>query len=285
MNDRKEDARRLFDIARSAHQPTSSEQQRVLRGVLARGAIAAGVTSASVGSAATKGLLTTIRTASALKILAGCAILGASGAGVYRVSMAERAPPGVHAMQPSLGKQANRQKLVGAPEHQAAVQVAPALEQGPTAPPKPSGASAGVVERTGRGAAESPSPADQRAVPPAPVAASVQAPTQSFPTSAPPSAAKSPPTSTITLTREARALAEVQRELREGRSTAALAMLAAQNREFAGGALGQEREAARIMALCAAGRVAEGRPAAERFLTANPGSPLATHLRSSCSVP
>ncbi|HXK19685.1 MAG TPA: hypothetical protein VNG33_17865, partial [Polyangiaceae bacterium] len=60
---------------------------------------------------------------------------------------------------------------------------------------------------------------------------------------------------------------------------------AGQNREFAGGALGQEREAARIMALCAAGRVAEGRAAAERFLSTHAGSPVGAHIRSSCGIP
>ena len=290
MNDMKEDARSLFDLARSAHQPTSHEHERVLRGVLARGAIAAGVTSASVGSAAAKGLLATSRVTSTLKIIAGFAILGATGAGAYRVSTAARAPSAVHAALPSAGKQDNGQKLVRALENPAAVQVAPAPEQSLNAPQKaraPPGA--GVVERTGHEVAEILAPADQRAVAPSPVAVPVTAPaqaaTQSFPTSPPPNTATSEPARAVTLTREARALADVQRALREGRSTEALVMLAAQNREFAGGALGQEREAARIMALCTAGRVAEGRPAAERFLTANPGSPVTTHIRSSCGVP
>jgi hypothetical protein len=292
MNDMKEDAQGLFDIARSAHEPTSREHERVLRGVLARGAIAAGVTGASVGSAAAKGLLATSRVAVTLKILAGFAILGATGAGAYRVLTAQRAPSAVHAALPSPGKQDNGQKLVRALESQTAVQVAPAPEQSPNAPPKPpapSSPGAGVVERTGHEVAEILAPPNERAVAPSPVASPPAAPalaaTRSFPTSAPPGATTSEPAGTVTLTREARALADVQRALREGRSTEALAMLAAQNREFAGGALGQEREAARIMALCAVGRVAEGRPAAERFLTANPSSPVATHIRSSCGVP
>ena len=292
MNDTKEDARSLFDLARRAHEPTSHEYERVLRGVLARSAIAAGVTSARVGSAAAKGLLATSRAGSTLKILAGFALLGATGLGAYRVSTAERSPSVVHAARSSLGKQDSGQKLLRPLENPATVEVAP--EQSTNAPPKvraPSspGAGVGVVERTGHEVAERLAPPDERAVVPSPVALPVAAPaqaaTQSFPTSAPPSAAPSEPARAVTLTREARALADVQRALREGRSTEALAMLAAQNREFAGGALGQEREAARIMALCTAGRVAEGRSAAERFLTANPGSPVATHIRSICGVP
>ena len=299
MSDMKEDAQALFDIARSAHEPTSRDHERVLRGVLMRGAIAAGVTSAGVGSAAAKGLLATSRVASTLKILAGFAILGAAGAGAYRVSTAERVPSAVHAAPPSPGKQEREQKLVPAPdvrasENQAALQLPPAPEPSPNAaelpkPRAPSSAAASVVERAGREATETPSRSDERAVAPPPAASPPAAPapaaSHSFPTDAPPSAATGEPASTVTLTREARALADVQRALREGRSAAALVMLAAQNREFASGALGQEREAARIMALCSAGRSAEGRAAAGRFLAANPGSPLATHIRSSCGVP
>jgi hypothetical protein len=173
------------------------------------------------------------------------------------------------------------------------VAVAPAAEQRPNAPQllkarAPSSPSAGVIERAEHDATETPPPRADRALGPSPAAspplAAAPAATQSFPTSAPTSVEASQPASTVTLTREARALADVQRALREGRSADALVMLAAQNREFAGGVLGQEREAARIMALCGAGRGAEGRAAAERFLTANPGSPVATHIRRSCGM-
>jgi hypothetical protein len=89
----------------------------------------------------------------------------------------------------------------------------------------------------------------------------------------------------VTLSREARALADVQRALREGRSAEALALLERQSQQFQGGALGQEREAARVVGLCAAGRVAEAHVAAERFLAANPSSPVAARIRSSCAFP
>ncbi len=294
MNDMKEDARSLFDIARSAHEPTSREHERVLRGVLARGAIVAGVTSASVGSAAAKGLLATSRAASTLKILVGFAIFGATGVAAYRVATAERVPADVQAALPRASTHDNGPKLVRPLDQPAAVPLAAAAEPSSNAlpqsrAPSSAGVTARVVERPEHELAEKAAPVDERALAQSPAtlhpAAPAPAATQSFATSAPPSAATSAPASAVTLTREARALADVQRALREGRSTEALAMLVAQNREFAGGALGQEREAARIMALCAAGRVAEGRPAAERFLTTNPGSPVATHIRSSCGVP
>ena len=293
MSDLKEDAQSLFDIARGAHEPTSREHERVLRGVLARGAVAAGVTSASVGSAAAKGLLATSRAASTLKILAGFAIVGATGAGAYQVSTSSRAPSAVHAALPGTPKRNEAPGSTRSVATQAVARAVPAPEPGNSAqlpkPRTPSPASAGVIDRAWRGTTEAPAAREEYGVATSPTLSGVAAPTlsaaQSFPTSAPPAETTSQPATTVTLTREARALADVQRALREGRSAQALVMLAAQDREFAGGALGQEREAARIMALCAAGRSAEGHAAAERFLATNPGSPVATHIRSSCGVP
>jgi hypothetical protein len=296
MNDMKEDSQALFDIARDAHEPTSRDRERVLRGVLARGAIAAGVTSATVGSAAAKGALVTARTAATLKILAGFALLGAAGTGAYRASTSHQAASAVPVAMPRPRKQDDGRELVRASERQPAADSAPtpaasASSNTPESlkPRAPSSPSASAVERaahetTATAAARDESvlaPTQAVAIPAAPALAA----TQSFPTSAAPAAAVSASAKAVTLTREARALAEVQRALREGRSAEALAMLASQNREFAGGGLGQEREAARIMALCAAGRVAEGRAAAESFLAANAGSPVAAHIRSSCGLP
>ena len=70
MNDLKEDARALFDIAREAHEPSARDHERVLRGVLTRGAIAAGVTGASMSATAAKAALGAGRALSTLKILA-----------------------------------------------------------------------------------------------------------------------------------------------------------------------------------------------------------------------
>jgi outer membrane protein assembly factor BamD (BamD/ComL family) len=75
----------------------------------------------------------------------------------------------------------------------------------------------------------------------------------------------------------------VQRALRDGRPDEALRLLAEQERKYARGALHEERAASRVIALCAAGRVAEGRRARDRFLSSYPNSPAADRVRASCT--
>jgi hypothetical protein len=48
--------------------------------------------------------------------------------------------------------------------------------------------------------------------------------------------------------------------------------------------LGEERTAARVVALCGAGRQAEGRSLATTFLARHPSSPLAPRVRSACGL-
>jgi hypothetical protein len=86
----------------------------------------------------------------------------------------------------------------------------------------------------------------------------------------------------LSLEQEARALAEVQRALRDGRASEALVLLAEQGKRYKSGALGVERAAARALALCAAGRFTEARPLAERFSRDYAGSPLADRVRRNC---
>jgi outer membrane biosynthesis protein TonB len=90
------------------------------------------------------------------------------------------------------------------------------------------------------------------------------------------------PRSPQSLEAESRALAEAQRALRDNDAEWALSMLAAQDRTFSGGVLGEERAAARVLATCAAGRLDEGRAAAERFQKQYPGSLLTERVRQAC---
>lgn len=70
--------------------------------------------------------------------------------------------------------------------------------------------------------------------------------------------------------------------LREGAPGAALGQLDEHARRFPDGMLAAERRAARALALCALGRVAEGSVEADAFLAAHPGSPLAARVRTAC---
>jgi RNA polymerase sigma-70 factor (ECF subfamily) len=88
-----------------------------------------------------------------------------------------------------------------------------------------------------------------------------------------------------TLAEETRVLESAQRALAEGRPGAALSLLGEHERRFPNGALVEERSAARVLSLCALGRVEEAKRAAEAFIGAAPRSPLVPRLRGACAAP
>lgn len=86
----------------------------------------------------------------------------------------------------------------------------------------------------------------------------------------------------VALLAESRGLAEVQGALNAQDPARALALLAAQDTAFRSGALGQERDAARVIALCAAGRANEAAVLRDQFLSVYPSSPLAKRVSKTC---
>ena len=84
------------------------------------------------------------------------------------------------------------------------------------------------------------------------------------------------------LAEEVRLLAGAQRALNDGDPITALARLAEHGRRFPSGTMAEERDAARALALCRAGRRQEAQAAAARFLAERPTSPLAARVRASC---
>jgi hypothetical protein len=123
---------------------------------------------------------------------------------------------------------------------------------------------------------------------PAPLIAPTPAPahakaSRARPTAPPPSERPSrAPRTTADLEGEARLLEQADADLRQGDPNAALARLAEHASRYPGGALREEREGIRVVALCRAGREAEGKAAAERFLARSPRSALATRIRAAC---
>jgi len=81
---------------------------------------------------------------------------------------------------------------------------------------------------------------------------------------------------------ETEALRSAQEALREKQPEQALRLLDEQDRRFRLGLLPQERSAARVLALCQAGRVDEARAQAGRFEGQWPRSPLLVRVRSAC---
>ncbi|MEZ4225144.1 MAG: hypothetical protein R3B13_29605 [Polyangiaceae bacterium] len=84
------------------------------------------------------------------------------------------------------------------------------------------------------------------------------------------------------LTEESGLLARAQKRLVAGDPNAALRELDQHAARYPHGSLTPEREAARALALCAAGRVAEARAASARFVAQHPNSPLTPRVRAAC---
>ncbi len=110
----------------------------------------------------------------------------------------------------------------------------------------------------------------------------------SAPTAAPPSAEPTSSAASSTaadpLASENELIARAQRALASGQAGQALAALDEHARRFPSGMLAPEREAARALALCAAGRTSEGRAAAAPFVKDDADSPIAKRIRSACGM-
>jgi hypothetical protein len=130
-------------------------------------------------------------------------------------------------------------------------------------------------------------PTEPRAVVPTPPVASAvpsDAPevAQPAPSRAEERAAR-PPSRSEELAAEIALLAQVNVAINSGQASRAFALLRDYDRRFSPGVLGEERAAAGVLALCAAGRVDAARSAAERFEKRWPRSPLLARIGSSCA--
>jgi hypothetical protein len=85
-----------------------------------------------------------------------------------------------------------------------------------------------------------------------------------------------------TVDAEAALLRNADAELKADRADHALALLDQHATQFPNGVLTEEREAERVIVLCALGRKQEAQDAAQSFLSAHPHSPEAARIRSSC---
>ncbi len=90
------------------------------------------------------------------------------------------------------------------------------------------------------------------------------------------------PRAPATVGLEADLLREADGALKAGHPARALALLQEHATRFPGGILIEEREAERVVVLCALGRTDEARAAASRFSREHPRSPLGRRVRESC---
>jgi hypothetical protein len=85
------------------------------------------------------------------------------------------------------------------------------------------------------------------------------------------------------LAEEIELLASANASIRSGEGSRALQLLREFDRRFANAVLKEERAAAGVLALCAAGRQAEAKATADRFAARWPRSPLLPRISSSCA--
>ncbi len=139
--------------------------------------------------------------------------------------------------------------------------VAP-VTPGPRAPASP------------RPAAKEPSSAAQAVPPVASETARAPAPDRTNP---------APSSRSQRLSAEIELLARVNAAVNAGDGTRALRLLAEYDREFRPAILAEERAAASVLALCAAGRTSEARAAAKRFSSRWQRSPHSARISKSCA--
>ena len=101
------------------------------------------------------------------------------------------------------------------------------------------------------------------------------------PTTFAPATAPQPPTQDR-LVEETQALAKVQEALSLSDPGLAWSLLQQQDRQFSSGQLGEERAAAKVMTLCAAGQGGLAEQARESFLMTYPNSPLTKRVKQGC---
>lgn len=304
MNGLSRDARALLERARSQHEPTANDRQAVLRGLAPKLPAAAALVTATVHTLSAAASTAPVASASAAlvgKWLVGGLLLGALGVGsgvlVERTAHEPKARVSAVAGGSASARPRPRRAPAGLPS---ADEAAPSEEIQPTETPDaapnaeskpgtPGGDPLALGPRGGLNRAPKREASPSASVSPALARTGVAA----FPE--PPQAqlgenvamrarSQSTPESTRSadLLAEARALREAQAALDAGHARQALALVEAQSKQFASGELQEERNAARLLALCALGKSDLVERDVTAFLSASSSSPLAPRVRKAC---
>lgn len=259
---------RVLDAARTGMSPSAADTERTRRVLLAATAglavgVGAGTAAASTAAAVTAGVAGSSSAAGA-----GAAASAAKGAGLFAtissLSLGSKVVTAV-AISASLGGAGVWANQASAPAPASAqppaIAVPARVVAAPVMAPTPAPIVAPIVEPLPETTLE---PRQVAPVAPRAALSNVEKPS-----------APDPLAAELVLIERAR------QGLRNGQPSQALAALAEHRAKFEHGVLAQERAALRALALCSLGDP-QGKAEAERFLERNPGSPLATHLRTGC---
>lgn len=278
MNDLSPSGRALLDAARGAR-PASSDRARIRAKLDARLALGAAVAAAAVPSVAAASSLssaagatvapaalsttTTVASTAVVGAKAGLfgllakiglavVVLGATGAGIHAWVSPSPSSRGALAarLDPALGEAAEVARVESAPMD--------------------------------RGVSDAPAPSAQAAQPPE--EAATPEPSQARP---PVGSAQRPPPGgrdAVSIAAEVALLRSAQNALKDGDGEASLRAIDSLAAKHPNGAMREERQAARVLALCSLGRVEEARSAASSFLAEFPNSVHAAQVRGSCAA-
>ncbi|MEM9691866.1 MAG: hypothetical protein AAGA56_04940 [Myxococcota bacterium] len=241
--------RELDDVTRARM------RRRLLRGVAAGAAVATATTEAAAASKATASF-------SVSQALSGMSLLTKVGTAV---SLSAVIGLGV------------TYRAVSAPSVEPAPAAAPPPAQVTTSP-APSNAPRKVAPKQEDGAWAAQPPVEPQ---PPPLAAPVVPPAPALPRRSSSVIAPGSPPSGRSLSDETASLREAQRRLKQGDAEGALEVL---DRQSGGGMLEEERQAARVLALCQAGRLTEGRSAAQAFVARYGQSPHRARVLRACAA-
>jgi hypothetical protein len=273
------EARAILDAGRAGDDPTPADRDR-LRGAVFR-AVAAGA-AATAASTATEVAAAMAPKGAVFFSVGWKVVVGVLVAGAVYVGVGGPIPGRHGDDQPRLATTA-----APAPDPKAAEPSTPPPAEPPAAVPAtpPVEPTPATVTMGG----DPPYPPPQSIEPPKAVAAREAAKASAAPPSTGPATAgpaSSPPASATAdpLVVETVRLGEAQGVLEKGDPARALAMIDEQSATYQNGKLREEREAARIFALCKLGRTAEAESARAAFLREHPHAPLVDRVRAACGA-
>jgi hypothetical protein len=244
MNDIEARAQAIIDAARDEHDPTAEDRARVRSALSAALVPAAGAGAGSALPDAALHASEAQATAMTLttKLLIGGSLVGATGLGTGYLAVQHAAAP---SRPPSaIHAPAPATAPAGRPASAPAEADAPQSEAGQTEPSAP-------LQRR-------------------------------RPSSAPTIGGATASRSDSSLAQELALLRQAQRALQSNDGRRSLGLLDEMAKKHPDGVLGEEAAAARVFALCQAGRSKEARVQAARFAREYPGSVLAPRVQSSC---
>lgn len=263
--------RALLEAGREGLEPSSDDRKRLRGAIAAQIGIAATVSAVSAGATASSSAAATAATVGAT-VASGS---GAAAAGTGLVAVAK----GLAALVLLAGAGALGYRAMHSP---APTEVTQATVAAP--PPIPVPPAATTAEALTTSSASNDSRDEPVTSPPvaSPVVSSGTAMARATSPSVKAVPAEAPAGA---LSQEIRLVADAREALRAGSAARALALLDEHARRFPRGVLSEERDAERVVALCAAGRVDEARNRAARFTRDFPRSTLGTKVRAACPVP